>query len=243
MEKEIKIKTKDKHIIYGVLNTTKKKSKSLIVFVHGLTGHKNEHHFYNSAKFFPKNGFDTFRFDLYSGEKGGRSLMKSAISTHTKDVETVVNHFNKKYKHIFLVGHSLGGPSIMLSKVRNDISGIILWDSSARTKVEWDDFKYNKTLKTYMVSWGTEYLISKKMVDEWKTLPLPKNLISDIKTPIKIICAGKGALIKSGKEYYKYAKGPKSFSVIKGAGHVFDEYGKEDELFKETLNFIKKLSK
>ncbi len=54
MEKQVKLKTKDKHIIYGVLNTSSKKCDKLAIFIHGLTGHPNEHTFYNAANQFPK---------------------------------------------------------------------------------------------------------------------------------------------------------------------------------------------
>ena len=63
MEKEIKIKTNDKHFIYGVLNTPNKKTEKLIIFVHGLSGHKNEHIFYNAKNFFVKKGYAVFKFD------------------------------------------------------------------------------------------------------------------------------------------------------------------------------------
>lgn len=67
MQKQIIIKTKDKqNNIYGVLDYQTKKDK-LIIFVHGLTGHKNEHQFYNASKYFTTKNFAVFRFDLYSG--------------------------------------------------------------------------------------------------------------------------------------------------------------------------------
>jgi predicted alpha/beta-fold hydrolase len=50
MEKEIRIKTPDRHVIYGTLRIPKKKTGTLLVFVHGLTGHRNEHIFYNGAR-------------------------------------------------------------------------------------------------------------------------------------------------------------------------------------------------
>lgn len=54
MQKEVRIKTTDKKTIFGTLDTPKGKSKGLIIFVHGLTGHHNEHIFFNAAKYFTK---------------------------------------------------------------------------------------------------------------------------------------------------------------------------------------------
>ena len=51
MEKNLKIKTPDKHIIYGILRMPEKgKAKTLVVHVHGLTGSPNEHFHYNGAE-------------------------------------------------------------------------------------------------------------------------------------------------------------------------------------------------
>ncbi|MEK7579291.1 MAG: alpha/beta fold hydrolase [Patescibacteria group bacterium] len=243
MEKEIKIKTGDGHIIYGTLNVPRKPTAALVVFVHGLTGSKNEHLFFNAAKLFPSKAIATFRFDLYSGEKNGRTLTCTTISTHAKDVDTVVNRFNVRYKKIFLVGHSLGGPSILLSRARNNVAGIILWDSAhTLQKSDEVDYRYDRHLKVYILSWGIEMLIGKRMFDDWKRLTRPKDLVKNVSVPIKVICAEKGILIRPGKEYYKYAKQPKEFMIIKKATHCFDERGTEEKLFSETIKFVKRHS-
>ena len=95
MEKEIKIKTGSKYI-YGTLAKAKSKSKKLIIFVHGFTGHRNEHIFFNGAQYFGDEGFDTFRFDLYTGLKKARHFEETKISLHGKDITTVIKLFKKK---------------------------------------------------------------------------------------------------------------------------------------------------
>src|SRR3989344_7499805 len=116
MEKQIKIKTKDNHIVYGTLTTPKKKAGKLVIFVHGLTGHKNEHIFYNAARVFLTKRVATFRFDMYPGEKKARTLLNSAHSTHAKDLDTVIAYFAKTFEKIYVVGHSFGGPTILLAR-------------------------------------------------------------------------------------------------------------------------------
>lgn len=237
MEKEIKIKTSDNHIIYGVLNTPNKKTEKLIIFVHGITGHKNEHIFYNAKNFFTKYGYATFRFDLYSEEKKGRSLTGVGISTHAKDINTVMDFFSKKYKKIYGVGHSLGAPSILFSETDN-LEGVVFWDAAdCSTKLD-KLGKFNKKLGMYILDWGNVYLLSKKMVDEWNNFS-PKREIKSLRRPFKIITAECGAH-KAGKLYYTHANKPKSISTIKKAGHNFDEEGTEKKLFEETLSWFKK---
>src|SRR3989344_6063085 len=165
MEKTIKLKTPDGYTLYGTLNTARRKAKALVVFVHGLTGYQNEHQFYNAARFFPQREFDVFRFDLYSDEKGGRVLTKSTLRTHAADVNTTLQHFRKSYNKIHVVEHSLGGLTILLSDTTL-IDSIVLWDPAhnlhdSLTK----SLKFSKPLRTYILRWGVEFLLEKRMRD------------------------------------------------------------------------------
>lgn len=244
MEKQIKLKTKDGHTIYGTLNTSSKKSNALAVFVHGLTGHPNEHHFHGAAQQFPKKGVDVFRFALYTGEKGGRKLSECTITTHTDDLNKVLTHFRSKYKTVAVIGHSLGSPTILKSDT-SKVDSIVLWDPSYLAKGSED--RPNKKVKVngkekYVEEWGTEYLMNPAMVKEWEWFNGENELdvVANLNKPLKIIAAGKGILIKGSKEYLKVAQDPKDLTIVKGATHCFDEEGKEDILLLETLNWVKK---
>ena len=240
MQTYMQINTTDKHIIYGTLDKAKKKSSVLIIFVHGLTGSQNEHIFFNGAKFFTARGVDTFRFDLYTSAKGGRKLQNCGISTHTKDLTSVIERFQNSYKKMVVVGHSLGGPVIMHAILKH-ISGTLLWDSTvSNAERRREDFVFHHSLNAYIIKWGVASLMSKKMISEWKRFPSPKDAIKKITVPVKIICAGNWKYVTAGKEYFKHANKPKEFAVIKGAGHNFDERGAEEALFKKSYAFIKK---
>ena len=128
MEKQIKIKTPDGHTIYGLMNWMDD-TDSLIIFVHGLSAYTDDEPFFNASRFFPKNGYSTARISLYSYEKNARKLMSSLIQDHASDISTAVKHFKKKFSKVYLIGHSLGAPSILLSNL-NEVSGIVLWDPS-----------------------------------------------------------------------------------------------------------------
>lgn len=237
MEKNVKIKTDDNHIIYGVLNYQQETDK-LIIFVHGLTGHKNEHQFYNAARFFPNHGFATFRFDLYSGEKQGRRLENCTIQTHTKDLEQVVEYFQKEYKNIYLVGHSLGGPTILFSNQKY-VKSIVLWDPSLKNDmIDPNIYEYNSLLNKYIIHWGASSLMSTEMAEEWKTMD--SKIVERFILPTKIVCAENGILHKDWEKIMSKIKIKNDFVVIKNAGHCFDEEGVEKELFKETLEWLKR---
>lgn len=238
MQKNITLKSKDKKAnIYGVLDQRTKTNK-IIIFVHGLTGHKNEHQFYNATKFFNKKNFATFRFDLYSGEKGGRRLEDCSIETHSHDLEQVIKYFNKKFKKIFLVGHSLGGPTIFGANI-NNISKIVLWDPSVNLEAkdnQW--YRFDKKINAYVVDWGVNYIIGKTLINDWKKLDY-KKWTENLTIPLKVICAGQGILKKEWGKIIKKFKCEKEFIIIKKAGHCFDEDETENKLFKETLLWFK----
>jgi pimeloyl-ACP methyl ester carboxylesterase len=240
MEKQLRLKTKDGFIIHGTLTRSPKKARGLVIFVHGLTGHKNEHYFYNGASHFAKHGFDTFRFDLYSWEKGSRRLSRCTTKTHAEDLNRVTAHFLKKYKKLHVVGHSLGTTTIFLSDT-SKFSSIVLWDPSMIDELIGlvDKKIYEPKLKSYVLDWGVDCLIGKAMHEEWRRLPSLFDLVSAITQPIKIIIAEKGVGNKA-KKYFERANKPKSLTVLKGVGHTFDEEGAEEKLLKETLRWIER---
>lgn len=246
MEREIKIKTTDSKCIYGVLRLPKGKTipseKPLVVFIHGLTGHKNEHHFFNGVRFFEKRGWPTFRFDLYGDEKKSRHLRYCTLETHAEDLDLVIDYFkNKGVKKIFVAGHSYGGLTILMSK-KQKYNAVALWDSSYEP---FGFLKHAKRIKAekysgYIKDWGIQFVLGEKMIKEAKKLTGKKceNLIKSLRVPVKIIVAGKGDSIKDGQKYFKAANAPKEFMAIKNATHCFDEDGAEEKLFQETYNWF-----
>lgn len=241
MEQLIKIPTSNKKIIYGIFRGSL--SQPLVVFVHGLGGIMNQHIYYNGARFLERNGISSFRFNLYGWEKDSRNLIECTVDTHSFDLDKIIEYFRKKrVKKIFVVGHSFGGPTILLSK-NKDFDGIILWEPSYDEPKSFEEFEYVPALDLYKVRWGIDVLIGKKMFEAKGTLrDREERGIKEITVPIKIIVAGRGFLVRGGKRYYALANEPKAHVVVENADHLFDIDGVEEELFKETLSWIKKFS-
>ncbi len=234
MQKNIIIKSKDRKVnIYGVLDNIAS-TRKLIIFVHGLTGHKNEHHLYNGAKFFNSKGFNTFRFDLYSEENKGRRLKNCSIKTHSIDLETVINHFKNIYKDIFLVGHSLGGPTILGANLVN-VNKIVLWDpSTILVKEDKSWFNFDKRINAYIIDWGVSIIANKQLFDEWMNLDYTA-WYKNCTQPLKIVCAEKGIVQHEWKKILHNFKNKHELRIVKKAGHCFDEEDTEIKLFEETL--------
>lgn len=237
MENNIKVPTSDGKVIYGKLRGPL--NQTLVIFIHGLGGRMDQHIYYNGARFLEKHKISSFRFNLYSWEADARNLSDCTIETHSNDLDTVIDYFRKKgAKKIFVVGHSFGGPTILLSK-NKDYDGVIMWDPAYAEPLSFKDAKYIKSLDMYKGKWEFEILFNKEMVEEEKGLKdREEKAIQEIKVPIKIISAGNGFLKEGGRRYFELANKPKEHGVIEGAGHTFDEDGIEEKLFKQTLSWI-----
>ena len=238
METQIKIPIDGKKNIYGVLRGSIK--NPLIIFVHGFSGYKDEHIFFNGARFFEKKGFSTFRFDLYNWNKDARKLEECTLSLHGEDLDMVVSYFRKKGAiKIFVVGHSFGGVTVLLSK-KKDFDAVVLWDSAGDIDVRLNA-KYIKELDKYYFEEGAYgFTISKAMYEENNKKLKPSKLIQSMPMPIKVIVAGAGIMVEEGKKLFESAKEPKDFVIIPNAGHTFDENGTEEKLFAETLIWFTK---
>lgn len=237
MEHEIEIKTPDNHIIYGTLNSLPEDNENLIIFVHGLSGNQYEHHYFNAVSFFNKKGFNVFRFDFYAREPKARPLIQSTITTHAKDLESVIKHFQNKYKSIVVVGHSLGALAILNADLSR-ISKIVLWDPTTNFKdIKEKSGSFNADLDKYILHWGMDILLSKEMAEEWKKSNL-NELIDKLTIPCKFVFAGDEGKYVLWKPFLEKIKVKNETAIVEGATHCFYEEGTEQKLFEETLKWL-----
>ncbi len=239
-EEELSIATDDGFLLYGTLTNAVEKSEKLVIFVHGFTGHRHEHIFFNGARFFAERGFDSYRFNLYGEGAKARHLRSTKISTHGADVTTLVKHFREQYKKIYLVGHSFGGPSVLISDT-SLIDGIALWDASyIDSEAEALDFVYNDKLDAHILDWGIEHIVGKEYVEELKNLPDCGELVAKAKVPILIISAGQAGdnNKEEGERYFAAAQEPKKLVHIAEADHNFDSFETEKQLLEETYEWF-----
>lgn len=236
MEKKVKIDTDDGHIIYGTLNCPAQATDKLVIFVHGITGSQKEHQYYDAARFFPKNGYATFRFNLYSREEKGRVLSDISIRTQSSDLSTVVAHFGKQYGQIFLVGHSLGGPTVMGAD-QEPIKAIVLWDPSLTpdTTPGKSFYRYDGTLGKYIIKWQLEYLVSPELIEEWKNA---SGMVHNLIKPTRIIFAGGYSIKGTWESIISRIPAQHDDVTIEGAGHSFDEEGTQEKLYVATLEWL-----
>ncbi len=235
MEKELTIsipKTKYKIYAkqYGNLD------RPVVIFIHGLTGHMDEHLFFNGARYFHQQGITSFRFNLYGSEEDARNLTDCTLQTHAHDLNIVIDYIQeKKPNKLFAIGHSYGGPTILLAN-HQELDAVVFWDASYNSRLE-DSKQLTKTNWRYL-DWGVWPLIGDDMYKEAQTFN-QKKLFKDFNTPIKVITAGK-SYYEDRKKNYDLANKPKAYYQVKDAGHTFTEEDKAEELYKESLKWLNK---
>lgn len=231
MEKELKIPLGKGKALYGRFNGSLR--QSLFITVHGLPGDVYEGLHERACYWFSKQGYASFRFNLYGWQKDARQLIDSTLKTHAADLDAVVRYFKKRgVKRIYVAGHSYGGPTILLSKEQK-FDAAVLWDPSfdisfTREKYGFPGGTYIKALNGYFMKWGANVIIGKAMAKEADTLrwaDLPKKF----HVPVKMFAAAKGVLVEGCKTYFENANEPKDMEVIKGATHYFDDQEKMQE--------------
>lgn len=246
MEEKLKIKVSEKNYVYGRLSGAP--HQPLFIIVHGLSGSMDEDFYLNATRYFARQGYATFRFNLYGGEKDARQMMETTLRTNASDIDMVARYFRRKnFQKIFIAGHSYGGTSILLSSEQK-FDGAVLWDptykmSFTRIVRGFPPVKYTEEIKGYVMNWGINLVIRKEMADEADTISW-NNLTKSFHIPLKIITAGKGVLVNGAKHYFKTANDPKELTIIKNATHNFNdtEYMRE-KVFKISEDWFKKISK
>lgn len=239
MEINLEINTSDRCKIYGVLNKLDdRESDNLIIFVHGITGSKDEHQYLRAPEFFNIRGYDTFRFDLYSDLEKGRGLIDCNIQIHSIDLSNVLDYFKLKYQKIYLVGHSLGC-TVVLNTDISIVKKTVFWDPTAGMKsLEDHGCEYNQVLKKYILNWARTILINSKMVHDWKDASDISKQILKMTKPTKFIFAQNSGLYEEWKPFLD--KTNYEVFLINNATHMFVEEGAIQVLYTQTINWFNK---
>lgn len=105
------IQSVQNHPIQCDLYQTNTQTKNLIIFIHGYVARKSE--FFKMINEPLLNNFDLLLYNLY-GEKNfkGRQPIYTYGKLEQIDLHTIINLY-PQYENIYLVGHSLGGITIL----------------------------------------------------------------------------------------------------------------------------------
>lgn len=212
-------------------------AETLVIFVHGLTGHLQETLFYNGARYLGEKGLPTFRYNLYSP----LPLVQATLASHAEDLDALVPHFRAKgVQQVYVVGHSYGGAAILVSQ-KKDFDRIVLWDPTYYGTVRVAErFKEDEPVPgkdEFIVRDNPDVVIGGPMIREAKELDWD-SLGSDVQVPMKVITGGESILAPDMHRYTDNARGESLLVTIEGAQHIFAEKELAQDLFRETADWL-----
>jgi len=241
MEKNYTIRLDSAHTVYGKFSGSIK--RPLVIVVHGLLCSMNEGIYERACEWFAGIGFATYRFNLYSWQSDARQLIDCTLSVHAQDLDHIVDHFRKKgFKKIFVIGHSLAGPAIFLSK-NQAFDAAVFWDPSYGVSYTQKRYgipggRFVKACGGYLMRWGINPILGKQFVEEIDGLDWAR-LSESFYVPLKIIAAEKGVLVPGSRTYLKHVQSDKQLLIMKGATHYFDDTSQmRERLFAATYKWF-----
>jgi dienelactone hydrolase len=241
MERFVSFSALDGHTIHGTFNASDGRvSESVCLFIHGLTGYRNEPLHLAAVKPFNAAGIAALRIDLYTDEEGGRAFEESSLKTHIDDVASSVEFLEREgFSTIFGVGHSFGAPSLFMGDTSR-FTAIALWDPSSQKR--WNEegipAKYSDRYSCHVIDWGKKIIVGDEMVEGMKSEVSYHAGISKVQCPVIIVSAGKGILTPYSEELLSDIQAPKKHVVIEKAAHCFNEEGCFEKLHSETLGWF-----
>jgi esterase/lipase len=158
MDQKIQIENNKKQKLIGLLSELS--HDTLVILCHGFTATKNKAGFNYLTGDLANKDISTFRFDFSgSGESEGSKTL--SLKQQVDDLSAVINYF-KTYKHIYLLGHSLGILSALICSKLPEVTGIISINGFFQGKIYRSDF--NRAYQTLRV---LRFFVP-RIHDEWE---------------------------------------------------------------------------
>lgn len=242
MEKDLKIKARDKLTIKGTLYG--RSTDKLVVFLHGLTDvYQNSYLIKRSIELFLEKGYSVFAYNQYSDEekdgKKPRALYEEVtLLRHKEDSEDVFNFFKDQHKNIFLIGHSFGG--LTLNRANIKCQSQAFWDPTFHA-TGWgneDDLSYIGNIPT--VNWaGQKYIVNDFMIKDAEqiTKEVAEKWCRALQTPTLVI--NTTDCNDWNKDYKDCLPSHSKFETMQ-TSHTFHHLGKVEELCEKTHEFFNK---
>lgn len=214
-------------------------SGRVVLFVHGLSGFKNEHIFFNGSRHFSARGFASLRFDFYDTLPNTRRLSETTLSTWATDLNAVISALSTRFSSVHIVGHSLGCPTILLANLAR-VSSLTFWEPSMHPKQVFGQARALCDGCVVVMPSRVDFVLRPEVQAEAERIPPIEELLKPVRIPLQIITAGEAGVKIGRDQYLPHAVGPKEFHNIARANHTFDQDGAEQELFAHTLDWIQR---
>ncbi len=241
--------------LFGMSHLPEGKDRALpaVLFLHGFLGDKLEAHriFLKMAHLLEKEGIASLRFDFRGcGESEGDSKALT-LDSMVSDAKAALSFLKQQPKidssKIALLGMSLGGgiASILAGTVPG-ISALVLWapvaDLLECTQIKIGDQDSKHIFQAPFIDYGGEF-VGQKFLSQIPHFS-PATHLEEFEGAVKLIQGTEDQIvpIHQSEIYEKIfsKKNPDSKVIpISGSDHQFSSAPWQEELFKETLLFLR----
>lgn len=176
-----------------------------VLFVHGSPGSSD-----NFLDYFADSllldSFSMVTVDRPGFGYSGYSHGIEKLEDQSRILKPLVKHMKDKYKYVYLVGHSLGGPLVgrMAADYPELVDGIIVAAGSADPKLEPTNW-YRYILKAFPVCYmipGSFRASNTELIHHKRDLKALTPLWANIKAPIIVLQGTKDMFVPEGNAYF-----------------------------------------
>jgi len=241
--RHVELKVNDR-IIRGYLEQTAKPSDSIVVFLHGFTGHRVENGFLfrTFARKLRNENIASLRMDFSGSGDSDGEFNDFTFSSQVREAHAMIDFAKTIAPKIFLLGFSMGGAVAgEIAKTNPDtIAKLVLWAPAGNLPSIANRIRNNapKTQNDGYDLGGFE--LSQAFCEEIITInPYENN--SRFERPALIVHGENDQAVEAmyGEKYAQsYKQG--TYHLVNGANHVFGSLAMRDQLYKITIDFIKK---
>ena len=224
------------HVYLDTPNTNK--PQALIIFIPGLLETADTPLFVNTTKALSRLGkFATARINSITFYGTTSTLDRTSISGQVQEIEDLLTHFRKTFDHVTLVAHSMGAFVSLLADI-SVVDSLIMWDPSLHPRKIFASTLYSEPNGNYYDT-QLKRVVSTTLAKELPLLQDIQSVANNIKCPVGIISAGRGA-VSIVDAYTQHLPNLLGHITIQDADHDFSDPQHTDRLINETLHLIQK---
>ncbi len=228
--------------LVGMLHSSS--SDKVIIMCHGFKGDKieNKRLFVEAARVFARENYDVLRFDFYGSGDSEGEFEDTLISTNIANLTDAVQFVKDKgYKHIAVLGISMGAAAVILTVNKFDVEAVVLWSAVPDMKTVFaaniksmGDFDPDKIVYEYE-GWSIKRYFWEDAV-QYNI----KEQLARIKAP-KLIVQGTAddpVFVQGFHEFREIVLPPADFMEMPDAGHTYQTPGHRLKVIRQTLIWL-----
>lgn len=235
------------YIIRGLFSTPDNgEYKSVAVFLHGYTGHKNETSFLfkQLCARFVENGIATLRYDYYGSGDSDGEFHNQTFTTARNDAKAAINEGVRLNggKKIILCGFSMGGAvAARMSIEKSDCIEklVLISPAGCMLNILTTTFKTRQIAENNCIDLGG-YYVSKDFLDSLMGVEFYEGL-ENFKEPVLIVQGEEDISVKPevSKKYTEYYTNCE-YVLIPGAGHGYNSVPIRRQIQENIVDFLNK---